>query len=1436
MAKDKGYIAKIGADVSGFSEAMNQIKKDTGTLTKELNSVNHALKFDAENTVLQAQKLELLREKADIAAKELAELARAKETMERIGSDGTAEGAAALREYQREVEKCKRSISEYNNYQTKLSSGSEEIDKITQSTDKAANSTANWAQIMKGDLLSSAIQTGFEALLDVIKRVGDEVLNTGKNYQTALSQVAATYGVDRTTEEYNALAVAAEHMGATTKYNAAQSAEALNYLALAGYSVREAIADLPTVLNLAQAGSMDLSRTSDMLTDSMSALGLITADMDENMKAEAMQTFADQMAKASQRANASVENMGEAILAVGASAQGLKGGTAELNTMLGTLADIGIKGAEGGTHLRNILKTLKENADTFKSMGVDVYDLQGNLNYLPNIIGQLNASLDGLTQSQKDQTILDLFNSTDLAAVNGLLGTSAERFAQLNEEITNSAGTCEEMANILNDNLEGAITACSSAWEGFSIAIYNALSADMQGIVEGVTGILQELKEGINDEDFNAAQLEDYVDKINNFITNFTVDLKEKLNKLGMEILPTLFRSVNDNIQDVAKNATDVVLVFVKGIVNSLPYILDGGVKIIAGVIEGIGESLPELLPVCLKVVGQIASGLADNIDTIIESVYVLVEGIGEALTSQETIETLITATGQIVISIGQLIVDSAYHLLTVGPKLIDSLAEGMANGLNDVDWDSIGYNIAGNIYESFKNALKQMPTITINGTEWVLFANTTKEEFDDIFDLKDVYAPDTSELGTEYLSSLREKTKDELEQLKKDIIVERNNAEDAWALYAQSGKDSINDYLDSVSNLSVKSINILKGIADTAKSTATTEADAYNKMYSSMVLANGRYSQSYLQFAAVQDTLDSGDYLQKRISLSDDHIWFDFNTNTGTYSKDNTNSDNDNSVSSNVSTKFDEQIESAMKDIEILYAKHKYTEEEYYQERANVLKRYTDEESLIYWKYRDEVDAYYAKQEEEAKKKSKQLQEEADKKQKAAEEEKVKLVKAGIQTAAAKAKTGKTNKDVTLVNEGIAELKDILATLNTDSDVYEECLEALNDGKEELVDLQSTLTTMELRQQQQDIEYQQAVNERAYGELEAAKRYYEDIKQYVESIEGTAYYKENEQTLRKKLWAAEDAYKTAYLKDYKANIQSQIDTLDEIKKEFEDSVVGDKWYAEQLEAIISSIDNADIASAFENKLIKAKNTVQKNADAAEKAIIQAAEKYQSAIQYFRDGESLDGKDISVINDLQKQREQIQEITKGMQQLRERGFSEDYITDAVKSLSIGDGSRQKALNALLGLSEEQIKQEMEAYEGLKSDMLELARVENTDNTVDIAESAVNTATDALSKAITEAYKIGKDTADSFNKGLLDGLGSSGSNYNVLSAQQALAAQGIDTTKTIAPTTNTVNSTTVVDNTKNVTVAVSVAGTEVIRKTVDDMLRDNVISGGNNLYI
>ena len=143
-------------------------------------------------------------------------------------------------------------------------------------------------------------------------------------------------------------------MGAKTAFSASECAEALNYLALAGYNTQEMADTLPTVLNLAAAGNIDLASASDMVTDAMSALGMETADADK---------MVDQMAKTASTTNTSVGQLGEGILTIGATAKTVKGGTAELNTALGILANNGIKGAEGGTHLRNVILSLQSPTD-----------------------------------------------------------------------------------------------------------------------------------------------------------------------------------------------------------------------------------------------------------------------------------------------------------------------------------------------------------------------------------------------------------------------------------------------------------------------------------------------------------------------------------------------------------------------------------------------------------------------------------------------------------------------------------------------------------------------------------------------------------------------------------------------------------------------------------------------------------------------------------------------------------------------------------------------------------------------------------------------------------------------------------------------------------------------------------------------------------------
>ena len=183
--------------------------------------------------------------------------------------------------------------------------------------------------------------------------MGAASLKTAADFESSMSQVQATMGITKdsmstvdgqSVNTMDKLSELAKKMGSETAFSATECSQALNYLALAGYNTEEMCKTLPTVLNLAAAGDIDLASASDMGTDVMSALGMGVDQAD---------TMVDQMAKTVSSTNTSVAQLGEGILTIGATAKSVKGGTAELNTALGILANNGIKGAEGGTHLRN---------------------------------------------------------------------------------------------------------------------------------------------------------------------------------------------------------------------------------------------------------------------------------------------------------------------------------------------------------------------------------------------------------------------------------------------------------------------------------------------------------------------------------------------------------------------------------------------------------------------------------------------------------------------------------------------------------------------------------------------------------------------------------------------------------------------------------------------------------------------------------------------------------------------------------------------------------------------------------------------------------------------------------------------------------------------------------------------------------------------------
>lgn len=364
----------------------------------------------------------------------------------------------------------------------KLSLDSSEYENGLTDAMKTANKFAGKLDSGIDKLLKIGGVAASAAIAGVVS-FGKAAVDTGMQFDKSMSQVAATLGM--TVDDIGELRDFAQKMGAETVFSATQAADALNYMALAGYDSKKSMEMLPTVLNLAAAGNFDLARASDMVTDAESAFGLTT---------EETAAMVDQMAKAASRSNTSVEQLGEAFLTIGGTAKFMSGGTDRLATVLGILADNGIKSSEAGTHLRNMLLKLSaptaDGEKVISELGLKIFDTSGNMRDMQDIILDLGEAMEGMTDEDKVKAISDLFNARDVAAVNALLGTSQERWNELGTSIKESAGAAGQMAETQLDNLNGDITLMNSALEGTKIAFSDGITPALRDTVQTVTKAL----------------------------------------------------------------------------------------------------------------------------------------------------------------------------------------------------------------------------------------------------------------------------------------------------------------------------------------------------------------------------------------------------------------------------------------------------------------------------------------------------------------------------------------------------------------------------------------------------------------------------------------------------------------------------------------------------------------------------------------------------------------------------------------------------------------------------------------------------------------------------------------------------------------------------------------------------------------------------------
>lgn len=352
--------------------------------------------------------------------------------------------------------------------------------------------------VAKGKLIADAIGTVATKGFDLLKGAISSSVETGKSFDTAISQVAATTG--QTVDQIGDLKAAAEEMGATTKFTATEAAEGINILAMAGMSASDILNEdangatlLSTTLDLASAGAMSMESSATYLTSSLKGF---------SKEGKSAAYYADLMAKGATLANTDVSALGEALSGVSANASAYGQASDSVTLSLLKLAEANVTGSNATTALNSAMSEVYTPTDQAKkaldSLGVSAYNADGTARDFNDIVDNLTGALSGMTDQQKNATLSTIFGVQGLDAYNKMAAVSAEKTNSFKESLAAASGSAAQQAQTQLDNLEGSMTLLDSAMDGLKLAFYNLFSGKLKAAIDLISESVSILTDGLS--------------------------------------------------------------------------------------------------------------------------------------------------------------------------------------------------------------------------------------------------------------------------------------------------------------------------------------------------------------------------------------------------------------------------------------------------------------------------------------------------------------------------------------------------------------------------------------------------------------------------------------------------------------------------------------------------------------------------------------------------------------------------------------------------------------------------------------------------------------------------------------------------------------------------------------------------------------------------
>ena len=536
----------------------------------------------------------------------------------------------------------------------------------------------------KGLKATTAILTGAATTIGTL---GLAAIKVGSGFEGAMSKVEAISGA--TGSELEALTNKAKEMGASTKFSATESANAFEYMAMAGWKTEDMLNGIEGIMNLAAASGEDLATTSDIVTDALTAFGLSAQDSTH---------FADILAQASSNANTNVGMMGETFKYVAPVA-----GAEDTATAIGLMANAGIKGSQAGTSLRSIMSRLAKPTDEVQAamdaLGISLTDDHGKMKSLNEIMADLRTGFSGLSEAESAQMAAALGGQEAMSGLLAIVNASDADFNKLQSSIYSCDGAAAQMAETMNDNLQGQITILKSGLEGLGISFYENIQTPLKDIAIEAQGMVQQLQDAFNEGGLTgmvtafgdvlaqivervAGAAPELINAATGLVSSFCDSLKSStgIGEAAASLITSLVTALFSCADDIWTTAIVLAGKMAQGIADGAPEMVQSVSTCVIDIYECLSDWAPDFVDAGVQIIGSVAQGLADTLPTILQHGIDIVLELGRGIA--ESLPTLIPIAVDCILNLFDTFVNNIDSIVDVGIEIIMAIAEGLIQAL----------------------------------------------------------------------------------------------------------------------------------------------------------------------------------------------------------------------------------------------------------------------------------------------------------------------------------------------------------------------------------------------------------------------------------------------------------------------------------------------------------------------------------------------------------------------------------------------------------------------------------------------------------------------------------------------------------------------------------------------------------------------------------